>query len=778
MPIIIVFLFLLTCNQNKFPQSTNTTLNHGTTYISEEFLKSQILSLDNNWEFYWNELLNPESFISKSRTTPEIYLSPGSNWKSIRIGDLNLPGTGFATYRTILKLPISELGKIYGIKFFQTGGPAQKIFIQGREVLELGHVGTSKETMIPTRGSGVVFFTITNPSLEIIVQISNFHHADGAFWYPPKFGRDSNLYQELKNNVIVEATLLGCIFLISLYQFLLYYKRRQDHSTLTFGIFCVLLLLHSIAMRGDFIYDFFPAVPYRLTFILSLLFLLYVPFYVYFLSLLYPEEFTKRVVSIFWVFHLVPFVLIIFLPIDIGSMYTIPGILSATFFSYFTLYKLVICVVQKREYSQLLTFSQFIYIVSGVIDSLSAYRIIDLPYTLLYSYFLYILIQSIILGDKYSKSYNMIEELSNNLLIINESLEESVRKRTYEYKLEKEKAENESIWKDKFISLVSHDLQSPLSTLLVFFDSILHSNKDKQFLLEKVSESKVIILNSLAMVKHLLCMSRFQYKTIQIFYKDLELSESIQSVKEQLKTEFDRKEIQLTLHLEKEIIITGDEDILKEILRNILLNSIKFSIEKSEVKVFYTEEEDYQIIKIQDKGKGITNEILEKLQNQIHITTLGTRGEAGFGVGLRLCCDLMSLHNGKLQIDSKENEGTMISLYFPCNKNTLLYYLNSESEEQFITYFKRLNYLCLRAHSIESIFHILDDVYIEHFVLSLTGNEPALLKLLDEFNKFSKGKNINFYVIGTKDLFYHYNFILKKYINEKDLVYIDSDTNF
>jgi signal transduction histidine kinase len=773
MPLVIIFFFLFTCTQNRAPQSSNYTIDDGTMNISEELINTQIINLDNTWEFYWNELLSPEFFASEKRTTPNIYIPPGTNWKSVVRGDSYLPGLGVATYRMVLKIPISEIGKIYGIKCFQTGGPAQKIFIQGKQVLELGHVGISKETMIPTRESGVVFFTITNPSLEIIVQISNFHHADGAFWYAPKFGKDSILYQELKKNIILEATLLGCIFLLSLYQFLLYYKRRQDHSTLTFGIFCVLLLLHSIAMRGDFIYDFFPNVSYRLTFVLSLLFLFYVPFYIYFLSLLYPEEFTKRVVSISWMVHIVPFLLIVFLPTEIGSKYTVPGILSATFVSYFTLYKLTICVIQKREYSLLLTFSQFIYIVSGMIDSLSAYRIIDLPYTLLYSYFLYILIQSIILGDKYSKSYNMIEELSNNLMIINESLEESVHKRTYEYKQEKEKAENESLWKDKFISLVSHDLQSPLSTLLVLFDSILNSNADKQFLLKKVSASKVIILNSLAMVKHLLCMSRFQYKTIQIFYKDLELSESIQSVKEQLKNELDRKEIQLILHLEKEVILTGDEDILKEILRNIILNSIKFCKEKSQIQIFYSEEEDFQIIKIQDKGIGITKEILEKLQNRIHITTLGTKGEPGFGVGLRLCCDLMNLQGGKLIIDSIEGEGTMVSLHFPSNKNILLYYLTSESEEKYIFDFKRKKYLCIKAHSHESIFQILDDVYVEHIVISLSGNEPALLHLFDGLNEYLNGKNIKLYIIGTKDLFYHYDLILKKYINKNHLIYID-----
>jgi signal transduction histidine kinase len=773
MPILLTLLLLLTCNQVKPPQSSDLKIDNGRITLSEEFANTQTLHLENKWEFYWNELRFPESFVSEIRSTPKVYLSPGDTWKAVAWENSNLPGLGFATYRMILELPPSEIGKIYGIKFYQTGGPAQKIFIQGKQVLELGKVGISKETMVPTREGGILYFSILNPSLEIVVQISNFHHADGAFWYAPKIGKDSIIIKELKKDVVVEVTLLGCIFLLSLYQFILYYKRRQDHSTLIFGIFCLLILLHSVAMRAEFIYDFFPSVPYRLTFCLSLIFLVYVPFYMYFLSLLYPSVFTKKLILSSVVVQSIPFLFIIILPEEIGSLYTVPGIIFATLFSNITLYKLFICIVQRKEYSILLTFSQFIYILTGVIDSLSAYRVINFPYILLYSYFFYILIQSVILGDKYSKNYTKIEELSNHLLKINEGLEDIVKKRTYEYRLEKEKAENESQWKDKFISLVSHDLQSPLSTLLILFESILYSNVDKQFIISKVAESKVIIVNSLGMVKHLLCMSRFQYKTIQIFYKDLELSELFQSVKEQLKNELDRKEIRLTFQIEKEVILTADESILKEILRNIILNSIKFSKEKSEINIFYKEEDDFQIINIQDKGIGITKEILEKLQDHRHITTLGTRGETGFGMGLKLSYDLMTLHGGSLHIDSREEEGSLVSLCLPSNKKNLLYYLSSELEEKFLLDFKNNKYLCIRAQSINSFFQVLDDVHVENIAFSLNENETAFLKLLSGLNEICKDKNINIYIIGNKDLFYHYNHIIKKYISEQTINYID-----
>jgi two-component system, sensor histidine kinase and response regulator len=126
------------------------------------------------------------------------------------------------------------------------------------------------------------------------------------------------------------------------------------------------------------------------------------------------------------------------------------------------------------------------------------------------------------------------------------------------------------------------------------------------------------------MIKHLLYMSRFQSQSGTILYKDIDALEIVDFIKGEVETEMKRKSISLILQIPKNSILTLDEDIAKEILRNAIINSIKFSRENTEIIVTYREDNGFQILTIQDQGIGISKEKVQMLQGHVYFSTAGT----------------------------------------------------------------------------------------------------------------------------------------------------------
>jgi signal transduction histidine kinase len=732
------------------------TYNPGFVEIDSLDVNNNVITLDMKWEFYWKQLLAPKDFEDKLSTYHPAFMAPGETWDGKDISSQILTGTGYSTYRLRLKLPKSEIGKIYGIKFFLTGGPAQKIFINKNFILNLGKVGIDKESMIPTRESGYLYFPIDTELVEIIVQISNFHHSDGAFWYAPEIGDNKLLLNRIKKNDVSDSFLLGSIFMISIYQFLLYFKRRKDKSTLVFGIFCIMLFLHSISLKGDFLYEFLPHVSYKFAYVLSVIFMIYIPTYVYFLRLLYPEEFSKNLVKFSFGVNISLFIIATTIPVEIGSKMTVPGILSGLIFSLLNIFCLFKCIINKRPYAILFLITGIFFIGTAILDTLSVYRILNIPYTLLYTYTLYIFIQSFIKSDIYSKNFIKIEELSEKLILINENLEDKVKSRTIELQIQIESAENESHWKNKFITLVSHDLQSPLTTILILFESITKGDLDNNSIINKVSISKEIILNSLFMVRHLLCLSRFQYRNLQLSYSDIDIIEIIAIIENDLSSELRRKNIELNYNRTTSHIFTLDKEIVIEIIRNIILNSIKFTNQNSEISIHIQENDDFQNIYIRDYGIGFSEAQLEKLKNKSHFTSKGTNGETGFGIGLRLCYDLMELHKGHLSISSIKNEGATVCLQFPSNYNSSLIITNfaSLADYEEIEKFKKSFYI--ESKSIKESLSIVEDIFFKNIVLSLSFSEEDIELFFSELSNLYIDNKINLYLLGDDSNFDKY----------------------
>ncbi|MBM9549256.1 sensor histidine kinase [Leptospira sp. 201903074] len=628
----------------------------------------QNLPLSGEWTFYWKEWIQPQTLISenlpnekvllKNPTFPNTFQMIGERWKN------KFEGTGYATYRLTIRFSENAKENIYALRFFQTGGAAMSVYVDGRLQLELGKVGANKETMIPTRSSGLIVLPYPNKDTNILVHISNFHHDDGAFWYPPSLGLFHDIQKQIVYEIIKDSLLTGALLFMAFYHFVVFLFRRNRSIILYFGLYCLTIALHSISLNGDSLYYLYPEVGYRFAFILSLVFYLTMPFYLSFLYQRFPTNFSKWITNFFIITCLGLFLFVLVTPSELGSRTTFYGL----FLSILGLLYSIICVAyaafQKKEMALPLLLIQVFLFLSAINDTLYLYGVINYFLILKYSYFSTVLFQSLLLASYFTKSVIKTEVLGKELIKLNESLEKTVTLRTQEYKEAKQIAEEANEWKDKFISLVAHDLRSPLSTVYSALFIVTDKESTEEEKTHIFKQLFVILENAMSTVEHLLNLNRFNKGQLYLNLSQVQFLEILRPLIDSFSLELQKKSLQLEFSIAETAIIYADKTILIEILRNIIANAIKFSNPNGWIRVGFHDNEQSAEITIEDNGQGIAFERQKDLFYK-QMTSPGSLGEKGFGIGLKLCFELIRLHQGNIRVQSEEGKGSLFTLEFP-----------------------------------------------------------------------------------------------------------------
>ncbi|MHB8338360.1 MAG: sensor histidine kinase [Ignavibacteriaceae bacterium] len=219
--------------------------------------------------------------------------------------------------------------------------------------------------------------------------------------------------------------------------------------------------------------------------------------------------------------------------------------------------------------------------------------------------------------------------------------------------------------KDKLIALISHDLRSPFNSLLGFSE-ILNSEYETlthdeiQEYLKVIYESSKNLFN---MTNNLLQFSRIQMGRVEYNPSKLNLAKMIRNALNMLKGNAIKKQINLMLDVENDIIVNADEDMLNSIMQNLVSNAIKFTPKGGDVKIsakkISSANQQNEIeIAVQDSGIGISKSDIEMIFNNSIHSTPGTDKEYGTGLGLLLVKEFVEKNGGKLIITSKLNAGS------------------------------------------------------------------------------------------------------------------------
>lgn len=266
------------------------------------------------------------------------------------------------------------------------------------------------------------------------------------------------------------------------------------------------------------------------------------------------------------------------------------------------------------------------------------------------------------------------KRVENELTQYRDNLENLVAQRTTELQEAndalqnaKEEAEQATRLKDKFVSLVAHDLRSPLSGIL---GAIEYVCTDADYPLydehQEVLHSAMVGINALSqMIEDVLKISRLKTGKLVPEIKYFTAHTLINEVIDKLSYLANKKQIQLINDVPEDYFLQADRTLIGEVIQNIASNALKFSYAKSTVH-FYAIDKGTPSLAIKDTGKGVPAHLQDKLFNIDEKTSmLGTAGETGTGFGLPFSQDIMLAHNGSLQLESKEGEGTIFFVNFP-----------------------------------------------------------------------------------------------------------------
>lgn len=267
------------------------------------------------------------------------------------------------------------------------------------------------------------------------------------------------------------------------------------------------------------------------------------------------------------------------------------------------------------------------------------------------------------------RNQQLIEELTT----ANEQLEQKVSERTAELEgalkeinLQKKELEELNVTKNKFFSIVAHDLRNPMSAL-AGFSAILSEHGDEMSPDQISVFSKDLhksVKNALTLVENLLSWASSQMKMVKHNPQVVEINALVNELLGQFEMAVAAKQIKLEKDLGPDIVVYADEDHLKLVLRNLLSNAIKFSHKGGEILLSTKCVEEFKAeISISDSGVGMNEDKLAKLfQIGTSHSTRGTEGEYGTGLGLILCKEFIEQNKGEISVASKEGSGTTFTV--------------------------------------------------------------------------------------------------------------------
>lgn len=232
--------------------------------------------------------------------------------------------------------------------------------------------------------------------------------------------------------------------------------------------------------------------------------------------------------------------------------------------------------------------------------------------------------------------------------------------------------------KDKFFSIVAHDLKNPFNTL-IGFSELLKSHYQKMDT-EKVKRFHNLIYKAskhgYTLLENLLQWARSQTGRLKWEPGFFGLKTVAESTIDLLSSNAQNKEVKLTSHIDQKYNVFGDQNMITTIIRNLVSNAVKFTNRGGTVSLIaedynpYGQENKpdipYVKITVSDTGIGIPESDINKLfRIDVHHSTQGTEDEQGTGLGLILCKEFVEKHKGKIWVTSKPNEGTDIMFTLP-----------------------------------------------------------------------------------------------------------------
>ncbi len=687
--LITLFFLFTACAQVQSPFEAQPQAVDGVLDLREwDFEQNGTISLNGDWEFYWEQFLVSEDFATNPPPRTG-YIQVPNSWNGYLVDGLPITGDGYATYR--LHILLNENQSTPQLFAFEAPLPiptAHSLYVNGQLVSADGIVGPTVKTMTPQFTPQIVTFVSEANQLEIIVQASNFHTYVGGIFQPVYFGPQAQMYTVRQQRLNLTLFLAGSILIMGLYHLGLFGLRRQDKSTLYFGLFCLII-------AGRAIFTDYPQLlgnDWLLFTRLTFLFIYGVVISVaLFTRTLYPREFSKRVSQFIVGFTTFLAGIALFAPPKLYTVF-LPITTYIILANLYIVYVVGLAAFRQREGARIFLFGYVALFVSIVHDALFITGMIQSILLAPLGIFVLIFSQAYLLSRRSANTLSQIEELSTNLQFKveertqelsekNEALQEAqtaAEEAQQEAEDAREGAERANQAKSTFLANMSHELRTPLNAILGFSRLM---TRDKQ-LTTTQQENLHIITGSgehlLTLINQVLDLSKIEAGRMTLNSTTFDLPQMLRELEGMFRLRAEDKGLRLIVEYQPDIPrhIYTDELKLRQVLLNLLNNAVKFtetgsvSLNVSSVKHQVSDNlpnviPDLEtcdpnmpdigklLFALSDTGSGINPADMDKLFQPFTQTQTGIQSKEGTGLGLTISRKLVQLLGGELTAQSQ-----------------------------------------------------------------------------------------------------------------------------
>ncbi len=222
--------------------------------------------------------------------------------------------------------------------------------------------------------------------------------------------------------------------------------------------------------------------------------------------------------------------------------------------------------------------------------------------------------------------------------------------------------------KDKFFSIIAHDLKSPFSSLLGYSEWLQNElkNLSKEEIQNAFENMNRSIRKVYELIQNLLEWARIQNGKIEFNPSSFDIKKLIDNTIGFIEFKAMNKDIKIENRVRENLFVYADQNMLTSVLQNLLTNALKFNYPGGKVTVSAKISNGFVEISIHDTGVGISQENLNKLfRIDVHHSTIGTSEERGTGLGLILCKELIERNHGKIWCESKQGKGSTFTFTVP-----------------------------------------------------------------------------------------------------------------
>jgi signal transduction histidine kinase len=265
-------------------------------------------------------------------------------------------------------------------------------------------------------------------------------------------------------------------------------------------------------------------------------------------------------------------------------------------------------------------------------------------------------------GEKIEYTANdEVGELANTFNSMSKTIQEK-----------EEEAKRIDIAKDEFLAMITHELKTPLVPIQGYSDILLGEhlgslNKNQKDRIEVIRASAATLLQ---LISDLLDAQKLELGQLKIKKSNNNLKETIEKAIDVMQPEAMANQILIVNKPTQDIFVSYDEERIKQVLTNLLKNSLKATSPKTgKIEIVAEEHPSEIIVSVKDNGKGIPLDSIDKIFKKFYqVDTSLTREQGGSGLGLSICKGIVEAHGGKISVQSELTRGSVFSFTIPKEK--------------------------------------------------------------------------------------------------------------